>query len=207
MRSHETPSTESDKHCDQNKANVWAGAAVVILKAKILVNSSVYRFRNKRNGRHQTLLLGWVQNRLKISRKMAGITKRVGEIGAKSIHTFPETGERPRKVQALVSGMFTGILYEKNVNKNKVKTFKRWQAAYLHRRETFETFYILLHWGDLFQGSYSLKFELWYRFYIADQDTARYSLCSARENCVSWAEPLKCSTDNLFSSRVFLLNL
>ena len=42
---------------------------------------------------------------------MAGITKRVGEIGAESIHTFPETGERPRKVQALVSGMFTGILY------------------------------------------------------------------------------------------------
>ena len=110
-RSHETPRTESDKHCDQNKANVWAGAAVVILKAKILVNSSVYRFRNKRNGRHQTLLLGWVQNRLKISRKMAGITKRVGEIGVESIHSFPETGERPRKVQALVSNMFTGILY------------------------------------------------------------------------------------------------
>lgn len=111
VRSHETPRTESDKHCDQNKANVWAGAAVVILKAKIFVNSSVYRSRNKRNGRHQTLLLGWVQNRLKISRKMAGITERVGEFGAESIHTFPETGERPRKVQALVSGMFTGILY------------------------------------------------------------------------------------------------
>ena len=43
--------------------------------------------------------------------KMARITKRVGEIGAESIHTFPETGERPRKVQALVSGMFTEILY------------------------------------------------------------------------------------------------
>ena len=42
---------------------------------------------------------------------MARITKRVGEIGAESIHTFPETGERPHKVQALVSGMFTGILY------------------------------------------------------------------------------------------------
>ena len=27
----------------------------MILKAKILVNSSVYRSRNKRNGRHQTL--------------------------------------------------------------------------------------------------------------------------------------------------------
>ena len=54
-----------------------------------------------------------------------------------------------------------------------------------------KTFFILLHWGELFQGSYSLKFEPWYSLYIADQDTARYSLCSARENCVSWAEPLK----------------
>ena len=52
VRSHETPGTESDKHCDQNRANVWAGATVVILKAKILVNTSVSRSRNKRNGRH-----------------------------------------------------------------------------------------------------------------------------------------------------------
>ena len=44
-------------------------------------------------------------------------------------------------------------------------------------------------------------------FCIVDQDTARYSLCSARENCVNWAEPLKCTADNLFSWRVFLLNL
>ena len=58
--------------------------------------------------------------------------------------------------------------------------------------------------GDLFQGSYSLKFEPWYSLYIADQDTARYSLCSAREYCVSWAEPLKCTTDYLFSSRVLI---
>ena len=42
---------------------------------------------------------------------MAGITERVGEIGAESIHTFPETGKRPRKVQAFVSGMLKGILY------------------------------------------------------------------------------------------------
>ena len=41
----------------------------------------------------------------------------------------------------------------------KVKTCKRWQAAHLHRRETFETFYILLHWGDLFQGI--LQFKIW----------------------------------------------
>ena len=43
-------------------------------------------------------------------------------------------------------------------------------------------------------------------FYIADQDTAWYSSCSAGENCVSWTEPLKCTTDNLFSLRVLLLN-
>ena len=42
---------------------------------------------------------------------------------------------------------------------------------------------------------------------IADQDTAQYNLCSAGENCGSWAELLKCTTDNLFSSHVFLLNL
>ena len=69
MRSHETPCTESDKHCDQNKANVWAGDTFVILKAKILVSSSVYRSRNKRNGRHYTLLLGWVQNIRQSKRK------------------------------------------------------------------------------------------------------------------------------------------
>ena len=77
-----------------------------------------------------------------------------------------------------------------NNNNNKVKNCKRWQAAHLH--QPLKTFHILLHWGELFQGSYSLIFELWYSLYIADQDTARYSLCSARENCVtSWAEPLK----------------
>ena len=133
MRSYETPRTESDKHCDQNKANVWAGAAVVILKAKILVNSSVYRFRNKRNGRHQTLLLGWVQNRLKISRKMAGITKRVGEIGAESIHTFPETGERPRKVQALVQSLTrfsSSSLFPLNFNPLHFNHRFNWQTVY-----------------------------------------------------------------------------
>ena len=76
------------------------------------------------------------------------------------------------------------------------KTSKRWQAAHLHLRETFETFYILLIYC-FFQGSSILKFERWYRFYVADQDTARYSLCSATENCVSWAEPLKCSFDQI----------
>ena len=42
---------------------------------------------------------------------MAGITKRVGEFGAESIRIFPETGERPHKVQALDSGLFMEILY------------------------------------------------------------------------------------------------
>ena len=90
-----------------------------------------------------------------------------------------------------------------------VKTCKSWRDRphIFTDVKPLKTFYILLHWGELFQGSYSLKFEPWYSLYIADQDTARYSLCSARENCVSWAEPLKCTTDNLFSSRVFLLNL
>ena len=69
-----------------------------------------------------------------------------------------------------------------------------------------KAFYILLQWGELFQGSYTSKSEWWYSFCIADQDTARYSLCSAGWNCLSRAEHLKCITDNLFSSRVFLLN-
>ena len=133
--------------------------------------------------------------------------KELEKSGQKVFIPFPKPAKDLAKCKRWLVACSREFFTEKNVNKNKVKTFKRWQAAYLHRRETFETFYILLHWGDLFQGSYSLKFERWYRFYIADQDTARYSLCSARENCVSWAEPLKCSTDNLFSSRVFLLNL
>ena len=37
--------------------------------------------------------------------------------------------------------------------------------------------------------------------------TARFKICPAGEICVTWAEPLKCTTRNLFSSRVFLLNL
>ena len=70
------------------------------LKAKSLVNSSVYRSRNKRNGGHQTLLFG-----------------------AESIHTFPETVERPRKVQALDSGLFTeNSLRRKTLT--KIRTFE-----------------------------------------------------------------------------------
>ena len=63
-----------------------------------------------------------------------------------------------------------------------------------------KTFYILLQWGGLFQGSYTLKFERCYSFYIADQGAAWYSLCSAGENCVRTAEALKCTKDNSFSS-------
>ena len=133
--------------------------------------------------------------------------KELEKSGQKVFIPFPKPAKDLAKCKRWLAACSRQFFKEKNVNKNKVKTCKRWQVAHLHRRETFETFYILLHWGDLFQGSYSLKFERWYRFYIADQDTARYSLCSARENCVSGAEPLKCLTDNLFSSRVFLLNL
>ena len=53
----------------------------------------------------------------------------------------------------------------------------------------------------------NLNYDIHCSFYIADQDTAQYNLCSAGENCGSWAELLKCTTDNLFSSHVFLLNL
>ena len=57
-----------------------------------------------------------------------------------------------------------------------------------------ETFYILLQWGELFQRFCTFKFEPWYSFYTADQDMARYSLCSAGENiCASWAEPFMCN--------------
>ena len=66
-----------------------------------------------------------------------------------------------------------------------------------------KTFYILLHWGELFQGSYSLKFVPWYSLYIADQDTARYSLCSATENCVSWAEPFFYVQQTICSVRAY----
>ena len=50
-----------------------------------------------------------------------------------------------------------------------------------------------------------LIFERWYSFFhIADQDTARYSLCSARENnCVSWAEPLGSFVYTVYSIFVF----
>ena len=133
--------------------------------------------------------------------------KELEKSGQKVFIPFPKPANDLAMCKRRLAACSREFFTEKNVNKNKVKTCKRWQVTHLHRRETFETFYILLHWGDLFLGSYSLKFERWYRFYIADQDTARYSLCSAGENCLSWAEPLKCSTDNLFSSRVFLLNL
>ena len=54
---------------------------------------------------------------------------------------------------------------------------------------------------------FNLNDDIHCSFYIADQDMAQYNLCSAGENYGSWAELLKCTTDNLFSSHVFLLNL
>ena len=43
-----------------------------------------------------------------------------------------------------------------------------------------------------------------YSFYVADQDTARYSFSSAQDKCESLSEPY--STDSLLSSHVFLLS-
>ena len=57
---------------------------------------------------------------------------------------------------------------------SNVKTCKRWQAAHLQRRETFQN---LLHIAPvrrtLSGQSCILKFERWYSFYLADQDTAQ----------------------------------
>ena len=55
---------------------------------------------------------------------MAGITKRVGEFGAESIHTRPETGKRPCKV-ACSWEFFTG----KNVNKNTYICALHWPGV------------------------------------------------------------------------------
>ena len=88
--------------------------------------------------------------------------KELEKSGQKVFIPFPKPAKDLAKCKRWLVACSREFFTEKNVNKNKVKTFKRWQAAYLHRRETFETFYILLHWGDLFQGSYSLKFERWY---------------------------------------------
>ena len=44
-----------------------------------------------------------------------------------------------------------------------------------------------------------------YFYTLLDQDTARYSFYSVEEKRVSLTEPY--TTDNLFSSRVFLLNI
>ena len=82
----------------------------MIVKAKILVNSSVYHSETREMVGTRHCCWGECKTNSKYPEKWP-VTKRVGEIGAESIHTFPKTGERPRKVQALVSGMFTGILY------------------------------------------------------------------------------------------------
>ena len=95
-----------------------------------------------------------------------------------------------------------------NVNTQKVKIARRDRPHILasNRCETFENLLqkILLHWGVLFQGFYTQKIERWFlsvsgahdsvsinihSFFVPDQDTARYSICSAQEKCVSLTEP------------------
>ena len=61
--------------------------------------------------------------------------------------------------------------------------------------------YLLLQWGELFQGFYTLKIERWYSLYVADQDTPRYSLRSVKEKCVSLAALY--AIDDLVKTRVF----
>ena len=78
--------------------------------------------------------------------------------------------------------------------KRFVKTCKGWEATHLHRRETFENLFTCCSSEENSFRDFKkfFKFEWWYNFHVADQNTALYSLCSA---------------DNLFSSRAFLLNL
>ena len=95
-----------------------------------------------------------------------------------------------------------------NVNTQKVKISRRDRPhiSASNRCEPLKTFYILilLHWGVLFQGFYTQKIERWFlsvsgahdsvsinihSFFVPDQDTARYSICSAQEKCVSLTEP------------------
>ena len=75
----------------------------------------------------------------------------------------------------------------------------------------------IYHMIDCVQHSTSVLNDLWnpsennlkisecHDFFLSF--TARFKICLAGDICVSWAEPLKCTTHNLFSSRVFLLNL
>ena len=91
-------------------------------------------------------------------------------------------------------------------SRTRVKTCKKWQAAHLHRRETFENLFHIASSRRTLSGILQFKFEPWYSFYIADHDTAQYSLCPARQNCgqncVSWTEPFKCTTDNIQFTRI-----
>ena len=77
-----------------------------------------------------------------------------------------------------------------NVNTQNVKIARRDRPHIL----AFEN--LLLQLGQLFRD-FTLKtlnddiyqFKYIYSFYVADQDMARYSACSAQEKCVSLAEP------------------
>ena len=92
-----------------------------------------------------------------------------------------------------------------NVNTQNVKIERRDRPHILASNwcETFENL-LLLHWRELFQGFYTQKIEQWFlsvsgahdsvsinihSFFVADQDTAWYSICSAQEKSVSLTEP------------------
>ena len=92
-----------------------------------------------------------------------------------------------------------------NVNTQNVKIARRDRPLILasNRCETFENPLHIDIAPDLFQGFYTKKIEWWfllvsgardsvsinkYSFFVADQDTARYSICSAQEKRVSLEE-------------------
>ena len=117
---------------------------------------------------------------------------------------FPETKTTKLSMLMRTREGATTFLFSPHVaSQTRVKTCKRWQAAHLHRRETFENLFHIALLRRTLSGILQFKCEPWYSFDIADQDTARYSLCSARENCVSWAEPFKCQQQTIYSVRAY----
>ena len=83
----------------------------------------------------------------------------------------------------------------------KEKMFK-WLGQVQKNKENRETH--TKSWGELFQGFYTQKIERWFlsvswahdsvsinihSFFVVDQDTASYSICSAEQKCVSLTEP------------------
>ena len=97
----------------------------MILKAKILVSSSVYRSRNKRNGRHQTLLLGECKTDSRYPEKWPESLKELEKSGQKVFIPFPKPAKDLAKCKRWLVTCSREFFTEKNVNKNKVKTCKR----------------------------------------------------------------------------------